>query len=309
MLGNGLPDAVLVKALSEIDASGITDARMSGTSIEADNTDALVFEGARQLFVQTVEIHLQRVGDPNVLSFLHVTMVFMVFASYSANAMKLLDASFPWKELVTMLNTLLRFYHNYSRIEGDLLPVPDKNDFRPTPEEFALRGLFWTVRYFIPGWFRNKNIEDENQYKEDASMNTDYRPERILWLGCQLAKSGKYIRYENQRFSVPGSEQIMDTVMDSATPSELELDSGNESTTDSATIMADCEDPEVDVEEMSFASRSSTGLSEKAQDQESKWGIQTSSTWSSEQTQEEEGMEEVEGGSGSTAMNNPQENK
>ena len=142
MLGNGLPDAVLVKALSEADASEIVDANMSGTSIEVDNTNGLVFAGARQPFVQTVEIHLQRVGDPNILSFLHVTMVYMVYVSYSANAMKLLDASFPWKELVTMLNTLLRFYHNYSRIEGDLLPIPDKNDFCPTPEEFALRGLF-----------------------------------------------------------------------------------------------------------------------------------------------------------------------
>jgi len=308
LLENGLPNAVLIKALSEADAAESTDTKMSGTSIEADNNNALVFEGARQLFVQTVEIHLQRVGDPNILSFLHVTMVFMVYVSYSDAAMKLLDASFPWKELVTMLNTLLRFYHNYSRIESDLLPVPDKNDFRPTPEEFALRGLFWTVRYFIPGWFRNKNIEDENQYKEDASMNTDYRPERILWLGCQLAKSGMWICYNREihKFFMPGSEKTMDTVMEPATPSELELDSGNESTTDTATLMADCDD--TDIEGMSFASRSSTGLSEKVQGQESKWGIQTSSTWTSEQTQEEEGME-VEEGSVSTTMDNPRENK
>jgi len=79
----------------------------------------------------------------------------MVYVSYFDTAMKLLVASFPWKELVTMLNTLLRFYYNYSRIKGDLLLVPNKNDFRPTPKEFAFRGLFWTFRYFIPGWFRN----------------------------------------------------------------------------------------------------------------------------------------------------------
>jgi hypothetical protein len=299
LLGNGFPDAILVKALSEADVSDNTDASMSGTSTEADNTNVLVFEGARQVFIQTVEIHLQRVGDPNILSFLHVTMVFMVYVSYSANAMKLLGAIFPWRELVAMLNTLLRFYHNYSRIEGDLLPVPEKNDFRPTPEEFAFRGLFWTVRYFIPGWFRNKNIEDENQYKEDASMNTDYRPERILWLGCQLAKSGKWICYDNHKFTLPRAKAV-DCVMEPTTPSELELDSGNESTTDTATLMADGDD--ADVEEMSFASRSSTGLSENTQGQESKWGIQTSSTWSSEQTQEEEDMEVEEGSSVSTTM-------
>jgi hypothetical protein len=85
---------------------------------------------------------LQRVGDLNILSFLHVTMVFIIYASYSEAAIKLLDASFPWKEIITMLNTLLHFYYNYSRIEGDLLPIPDKNDFRPAPEEFALRDFF-----------------------------------------------------------------------------------------------------------------------------------------------------------------------
>jgi hypothetical protein len=99
----------------------------------------------------------------------------LLHLSFSSKAMQRLEASFPWKALVIMLNPLLRFYKNYPGIEGDLLPVPEKNDCRPTPEEFALRGLFWTVRYFIPGWFRNKNIEDENQYKEDASMDTEYR--------------------------------------------------------------------------------------------------------------------------------------
>jgi len=74
LLGNSLPNALLVKALSKADASEITDASISGTTIEAENTDVLLFEGARQLFVQTIEICPQRVGDPNVLSFLHVTM-------------------------------------------------------------------------------------------------------------------------------------------------------------------------------------------------------------------------------------------
>jgi hypothetical protein len=49
--------------------------------------------------------------------------------------------------------------------------------------------------------------------------------------------------------------------------------------------LADCED--ADVEEMSFASRSSTGHLVEGQGQESKWGIQT---FSSEQTQDEEDL-------------------
>jgi hypothetical protein len=69
-------------------------------------------------------------------------------------------------------------------------------------------------------------------------------------LGCQLAKSRKWIyyNYENHKFSMPGPEETRDTVMESATPSELELDSGNESTTDAATPMADCDDAEAEAE-------------------------------------------------------------
>jgi hypothetical protein len=110
----------------------------------------------------------------------------------------------------------------------ELFQVPENDSFRPTPEEFEQRGLFWAANYFIPSWFRNKNIEDENQYKEDASMNTEYRPERILWLGRQLAQSGKWICYSNDdhKFSLQGPDGSTDTPMTSAT--ELELDSSTQ---------------------------------------------------------------------------------
>jgi hypothetical protein len=100
-----------------------------------------------------------------------------------------------------------RIERDHSRIEGGAKPIPEKNDFRPTPEEFAMRGLSWADTYLPTGWFSNKNIEYENQYKEEASMNTHYRPECILWLGCQLAKleSGKWNVYKDRKFLCPKS--------------------------------------------------------------------------------------------------------
>ena len=50
-----------------------------------------------------------------------------------------------------------------------------------------MRGLDWAAGYFTPGWFQNKDIEDENQYKEDSFMNTGSRPERILCFFAKLA--------------------------------------------------------------------------------------------------------------------------
>lgn len=218
-----------------------------------------------------------------MLSFLHVTLIFLLHVSRFPTAMRLLESEISWASLVQMLNSLLRFYHFYARIEGDKLPIPEKNDFRPTPEEFALRGLDWAKTYFSEDWFENKNIEDENQYKEDASMNTDYRPERILWLGCQLANAGKWFGYNDIEHKFILLEPMhTDTSMTPASPSEIELDSGAESTTDTATIMGDCD---ADADIFSFASRTSTGLSDKTRGEESTWRVQNASTWNSEDTE------------------------
>ena len=93
-----------------------------------------------------------------------------------------------------------------------------------------MRGLEWDP-YLPKDWFQNKNVEDENQYKEDSWMNEHYRPERILWLGCQLAQGKKWFEYNNidHRFF------------------PLEEDSDAQSTTDRATVMG------ADADEESFA--------------------------------------------------------
>jgi len=245
----GSADSTLVKALSGLETQE-TDLMMGGIT-----EDPLFLREAKQLFNQTADIVLQRVGDPNILSFLHVLSVFLVYVSRFPSAMALLEDDFPWEALVTMLNTLIRFYHTHDRIEQEDRPVPAKNDFRPCPEEFAMRGLFWTLDYFPSGWFMNKNIEDENQYKEDASMNTEYRPEMILYLNVKLAKAGKWIGYnaEEKRFFLPAR-----------TPKQYS-ETDNESRSKSATIVDDNDDG------MSWASESSR-----------------KSTWESNDTQQTE---------------------
>jgi hypothetical protein len=49
-----------------------------------------------------------------------------------------------WQSMVTRLSLHLSLYYNHSHLHEspmDTLPAPEKNDFRPTPEDFALRGL------------------------------------------------------------------------------------------------------------------------------------------------------------------------
>src|SRR5208282_3650126 len=107
-----------------------------------------------------------------------------------------------WEPLSTMLNTLLGTYETRARIENEKFPFPEKDDVRPFPEDFALRGLLWTENYFPDQWFTNEKIDEEEKYHERASM-TAQRKERILWLACRIASLCSCILYDGQQFSVP----------------------------------------------------------------------------------------------------------
>jgi hypothetical protein len=240
LLAYGSSSSILAKALSGTEETvGDVDVEMGDAAAQGRPSEATKFANARNLFVQSVDINCQRVGDPNILSFLHVTMIFMVYLSRSPAALQLLSEHFPWASLVTMLNGLARFYHTYPRIENDDIPILEKNDARPTPEEFALRGLDFAEFYLPAGWFENPNIEDENMSKEDPSMNTDYRPERILWLGRQLANRCREITYVSTEHKFVVSEAPKSEP--STTKVTHETDSEVDSTADSATLAADSE--------------------------------------------------------------------
>jgi hypothetical protein len=53
------------------------------------------FHNSQRLANDTLKIVLQRTGDPNVLPFIHVTLIFMQFISRYPGAMGLLSAGFP----------------------------------------------------------------------------------------------------------------------------------------------------------------------------------------------------------------------
>jgi hypothetical protein len=77
-----------------------------------------------------------------------------------------------------MLNTILASGGSISGIENESFPRPEKDDVRPLPEDFAVRGLLWTEGYFPDGWFANDKI-DEEKYHELPLMTAE-RKERIF---------------------------------------------------------------------------------------------------------------------------------
>lgn len=125
-----------------------------------------------------------RFADPNILPYLHTVLVFYRYLAYFPLAMRIQRKS------------------EFPRPEGQLP--------RPLPEDFALRGLFWTCEqpnvgpYFPSDWFSNHTIEEDEKYDEFASM-ADERRERILWLSVSIAQHKKWLLYDENlhRFSVP----------------------------------------------------------------------------------------------------------
>lgn len=203
LLGFASKDNLLMQALTPSGQDG-EDVQMIGDPAAIEPQLMTAFQNAQHLSNSTTDIILQRIGDPNVLPFIHVTLVFMLFMSRHPAVMRYLQADFPWEKLSVMLNTLLSFSRTTDRISGDEFPQPEKDDARPFPEDFAMRGLLWAEDYFPADWFTREKIDEEEKYHERASM-TAQRKERILWLACRIASHGSWIVFDGEKFSCPST--------------------------------------------------------------------------------------------------------
>jgi hypothetical protein len=149
------------------------------------------FKIAQRLNNATLQAVLQQIGEPNVPPSIHVPLGSMYHLCRNNNAFDLLDSKFPWQLVVTRRNTLLD--SSLTRIEDSQFPIPEKDDVRPFPEDYAMR---WSDQYFADNWFENLDIGFEESGTEFDL--TSQRKERILWLACQISKSGTQISYDSE---------------------------------------------------------------------------------------------------------------
>ncbi|KAH8655570.1 hypothetical protein BX600DRAFT_70331 [Xylariales sp. PMI_506] len=209
------------------------------------------FKEALYLAEGTHDIVFRRFADPNVLPYFHVVLVFVYHLTYYPSIMTLIDRTFPWKLVSMLLNSLLLSYRDYTRIQSEDFPKPEKELPRPLPEDFAMNGLLWVDRYFPLDWFSNDRIDDDEKYFEVASM-TDKRKERILWLASRIAGHGKWLLYDEtiHQFSVaPEFEVDISTLTRDVGDSEMnnvsETDSVSRLLGATATEQAPSEDPQM----------------------------------------------------------------
>ena len=130
-------------------------------------------------------VALERTGDSNVLPHIYVRLVFPAHVTCSAPVMLLLENEFPWRGPVSMLDNLAAKY-KYYRLKDDEFPVPGEGIQRPLPEDYSLRGLDWVKWYFLDGWIRRAQVDDEDRSVELPAMENT-RIERIMWLATHVA--------------------------------------------------------------------------------------------------------------------------
>ncbi len=162
------------------------------------------FQEALDFAVQTYEVVLRRDGAANTLSCLHTTMVFVFYLSKHVKAMSLVCDKYPWKLTANTLNSVLEALESKPRMERQEFPRPPANEpLRPLPEDYALRGLRYSNNYFPEDWFSSDKLEDDEKMFELPSL-ADERRQRILWLGRQIAVTGKWLTWDGkaEEFSV-----------------------------------------------------------------------------------------------------------
>ncbi|TEY52423.1 hypothetical protein BOTCAL_0259g00080 [Botryotinia calthae] len=171
-------------------------------STEDDSSHSMtLLRRAEKLSNSTLDIILQRVGDPNCLSYVHCTLVFIYRISNVSGAINLLAEAFPWPRLMIYLNTLLRSNINLDRIRADefpWLPVLERGEMHPLPEDYAMRGLGFAESLYPKEWFLDDKREEEVKYHELRIME-EHRKERILWLACRICDAGSWIRFDSSR--------------------------------------------------------------------------------------------------------------
>ncbi|KAI1472479.1 uncharacterized protein F4812DRAFT_454293 [Daldinia caldariorum] len=196
LLSYGQDNNVILKAIRPQHPEDMTESGTGEENTPREYKPSRTEEGALKLFDVTCDVVLRRFGDFNILPFLHVVLVFIFHLTHYPNALFFIEKTVPWKLVSLQLNSLLLSYREHHRIHSEQFPRQDKELApRPLPEDFAMKGLVWVDKYFPNDWFSNDKIDDDEKYFEVASM-TGERKERIIWLGCRIAKLGKWLTYD-----------------------------------------------------------------------------------------------------------------
>jgi hypothetical protein len=159
---------------------------------ESTSRDAMLSESddaagyACQYLGETTTVVAQRIGDKNILPYMHVVLAYLFGLAFVPGALTYVEGCVPWEDIATFLNTLGRSGVVDARFEGIDFPQQMSGTGRQLPEDFVMRGLIWAQHYF-PAEFFGGQIVDEDERNLELPSHAAPRAERCLWLGVQLA--------------------------------------------------------------------------------------------------------------------------
>ncbi|KAK7912305.1 hypothetical protein LTR80_012245 [Exophiala xenobiotica] len=141
-----------------------------------------------------------KVGDRNILPFLHFTLAFLWSLSYVPGALVYLENYVPWAKLVLSLNAMNRSGVVDARVESKEFPQHRSGTGHQLPDDFLLRGCMPSGYVFPDGFFEGQILVDEDDRTLELPSHAAPRTERCLWLGVRLA-------------SVRGSHRLVQAVV------------------------------------------------------------------------------------------------
>jgi hypothetical protein len=135
---------------------------------------------ACQSLGETTTVVSQRIGDKNILPYMHVVLAYLFGLAFIPNALLYVEGCIPWEDITIFLNTLGRSGMAKSRFEVVDFPQQMSDTGRQLPEDFVMRGLIW-ARHCFPADVFVGQIVDEDERNLELQSHAAPRIERYRW--------------------------------------------------------------------------------------------------------------------------------
>ena len=177
-------------------AVGLPNPEIEALVMAEDPSLAASMAHASRLTTPILNASLKRPKDRNVyplvnyyLAFFWSLLLVQESSKYFEKAMvwKLIERDVPWLAICLFLNDLAsEIPFMTQRVLAKAFPQTESEKSRPLLEDFVLRGQQYSQWLFPSKWFTETIVEDDERTHDPPSM-TQYRVERILWLGHRIA--------------------------------------------------------------------------------------------------------------------------
>ncbi|KAJ2896494.1 hypothetical protein MKZ38_005482 [Zalerion maritima] len=191
--------------------SNKTSSDLESKKLGLDSTAA--FSKAVRILSGALDVILRRSEDANILHFVHCFLVFVLRVAERPMALDKLAPFLQWELMAHLLNTLCLERPDLDMSRCDAVAIRARKEMSPypLPEDYAMRGLVYTQGYY-PADFFPESVDDEDKYFEAPCM-MEYRKDRILYLGCDIARKSALLYYDKySRMSAAGAQGCIEDI-------------------------------------------------------------------------------------------------